>query len=163
MKKQVNIRANDKTVAQIHELAEKFNMTQAEVVAYAVDMYHRRQKTAKSSGLHSPIYTLDSVYVECENDEDGIEVFQDVEYGPFFYKLRRARNFSELLNKPFFVEVTGDDLRFPYAVYDYEEKKPDDDDEIWEVLGVVDVTPQNWKPKYFQSGTLVATPRLGLI
>lgn len=43
MKKQVNIRANDKTVSQIRELADMFNMTQAEVVAYAVDMYHRHQ------------------------------------------------------------------------------------------------------------------------
>ena len=42
-KQQINFRANDKTVLQISELTERFNMTQAELIGHAVDMYYRHE------------------------------------------------------------------------------------------------------------------------
>lgn len=146
---------------KVRELTRLTNSNFIRVIEAAIYNY---LKMIKSSGSYSPTYnTLDNIYVECEANEDGLDVFQDVEGGPYFYKLRKAHDFNELLNRPFFVEVTGDDLEFPRAIYDYEEKKPEDDDEIWKVFEMVDVTPANWKPKYFQRAGLVATPQLGLI
>lgn len=148
----------DQKVDELLRLTNSSNFTR--VIEAAIYNY---LKMVKSSGLYSPTYTLDNIYVKCEANEDGLDVFQDVEGGPFFYKLRKARNLNELLDRPFFVEVTGDDLEFPRAIYDYEEKKPEDDDEAWKFFEMVGVTPANWKPKYFQRAGLVATPQIGLI
>ena len=148
----------DRKIDELIKLTDGRNFTR--IIEAAVYNYLRM---VKSSGAYAPTYTLDNIYVECEDGEDGLDVFQDVEGGPFFYQLRKAKNLDELMKRPFFVEVTSDDLEFPRAIYDYEEVKPSQDNEFWNIVGLVGVTPENWQPKFFQRAGLVATPQLGLI
>ncbi len=151
----------DKNIEELLSLTDHGNFTR--VIEAAVYNYLRM---VQSSGNYWPTYTLDKVWVDAEAaDEQAIDVFMETEDGVFGHRLRKVESMHELLeDRPFYVEVKSDDLIYPRALYDFEEVKPGPEQkDFWRFVGYVGVTPENWRPKYFQRAGLVATPQLGLI